>query len=66
MADHTVCHADIDQLLAEVGRLRAAIQEHHDKMTALGSAGGDQDRKLWQALEYRPARIDGGEGGHVG
>ena len=59
VAGHAQCHRDIDQLLAEIGRLRDAIQEHHDKMTALGSAGGDQDRKLWQALEYRTARIDG-------
>lgn len=31
-------------------RLVAAIREHHDKMTALGSAGGEQDRKLWNAI----------------
>jgi hypothetical protein len=58
---HAQCHRDISQLLTEVQRLRNAIREHHDKMTALGSGGGDQDRKLWQALEYRTALIDGSE-----
>ena len=58
---HAQCHRDIGQLLDEVKRLREAIKEHHDKMTALGSAGGDQDRKLWQAVEYQVTQIDGPE-----
>lgn len=48
MADHAQCHRDIDLLLAEVERLRAALR-------ICAEAG----REAGEALVYRPELIDG-------
>lgn len=46
MADHTQCHRDIDQLLAEVERLRTALR-------LCAAAGREAD----EALIYRTEKI---------
>lgn len=46
MADHAKCHADIDMLLAELNRLRAAL-----RMCA------DAGREADEALTYRAEKI---------